>query len=163
MGYTIKIGNATPYFDSDDDELYAKWTVQGIELPDAPSFKGDEVTGKGNTRSPSYTSWARFGEDNGLTTVFTDDTEGLMREHPGCFKLKPEHLTAFKEALARRELSDPRPAGYDESKKTILNETGELVQVDANGLDYDKVRLIWLIFWTEWALNNCKIPAMENT
>jgi hypothetical protein len=60
MGYSITIGNAKPEFNKDDGELWARWTVDGLTLPDAPTFPHDEVTGNSNGRSPSYSGWADF-------------------------------------------------------------------------------------------------------
>lgn len=73
---------------------------------------------------------------------FCDDTglhdlfygdNGLMAEHPGCVVLTSEHLAAFE--------------AVDRSK----------VQIHNIG------RLEWLIWWTRWALDNCKVPVLANS
>ena len=57
----------------------------------------------------------------------------LLTPHPGIQPLTKEHLNAFKKVNA-----------------AVLD------QWDCN-------RLTWLIYWIEWALANCKNPAISNS
>ena len=57
----------------------------------------------------------------------------LLAEHPGVCPLRPEHLQAF-ERVNRRNLDE-----------------------------FDRNRLTWLIYWTRWALANCKKPTFYNS
>lgn len=59
--------------------------------------------------------------------------ESLLNPRPGIQPLTTEHLGAFKKVKIR--------------------------QLD----QWDRNRLVWLIYWTEWALNNCKNPAIYNS
>lgn len=165
MGYDIYIGS--PYlqeFDPEweDDEMRAWYSVDSMEHPDAPNFKGDEMTANTNHRHPSYSAWADFTRRNGLYEFFFDDEKGLMRQHPGCFRINKEHLVILKEALKKRELIDNRPAGLDPRMHDLSKDWVE-IPMEEQTHDYDKVRLHWLIFWFDWALNNCKCPAIRNS
>ena len=161
MSYSITIGEATvsSYMES-DGEYHARWTAVSKDLPDASNYKGDDVTGNSNCRRPAYSAWTDFCRRNSLETLFFDSDTGLMRSHPGCFQLTEFHLNAFKKALEIREKTDKRPAGLDER---YGDDFGVTIPEGEENHDYDKVRLHWLIFWTEWALKNCKKPAMANS
>lgn len=57
----------------------------------------------------------------------------LLADHPSFCALRPAHLKAFK-------------------------------SVDKRRLDkFDRNRLTWLVYWTEWALKNCKHPTFFNS
>lgn len=57
----------------------------------------------------------------------------LLAEHPGVCSLRAAHLKTFE-------------------------------SVDRWRLDrYDRNRLTWLIYWTRWALDNCKRPVFYNS
>lgn len=161
MSYSITIGEATvsSYMES-DGEYHARWTAESKDLPDAPNYKGDDVTGNSNCRRPAYSAWSDFCFRNKLEGLFFSRVSGLMREHPGCFQLTELHLNAFKKALELRKKTDKRPAGLDE--RYIADECIN-IPAGKETHDYDKVRLHWLIWWTEWALKNCKNPAMANS
>jgi len=147
MSYDIYIGEAQ--LEEDIEELFARFVVNSHSEKDAPDFSsdGDDMTGNSNNRHPGYSQWADFLNRNGLYEVFLGEN-GLMEEHPGIQRLTEEHLKMFKEALKKREKSDKRPAGLDEAGETK---------------DYDKVRLLWLVWWTEWALKHCKHPCISNS
>jgi len=157
MSYSITIGEAEIV--SNVEDLYCEWTAESKSLDEAPSFVGDEMTGNSNGRYPGYGQWATFVRTVGIEDVFFGD-EGLMSQHPGCAHLTEEHLNRFKLALAKREKKDARPAGLDIRYHTY---TGETIPDGEETHDYNKVRLIWLIFWTEWALKNCKHPVIANS
>jgi hypothetical protein len=87
---------------------------------------------RSNTITPAYLVWENFCTQTGMHELFYDDDEGLLRPHPGVKLLTSVHLAAFKEATI--------PPGDEWSRK----------------------RVDWLIWWTEWALANCKVPVFEN-
>lgn len=99
MGYTIRIGNAKPEFNKDDGELWARWSVDGKTLPDAPTFPHDEMTGNSNSRSPSYSGWADFCRAIGLHDMFLEKWEGLMSPALRQMRLEsPQNRSAAKSA-----------------------------------------------------------------
>lgn len=152
MGYDIRIGNAVPFHSKEYGELYAKWTVQRDSHAFAPTFLNDEMTGSSNCRSPSYGAWAEFSRKMGLYDFFYDDTEGLLRQHPGCQMITQEHLDQVQAALIRYQGStDKKPGfyGWDD--------------LDTGEYDGHLARIIWLEWWMRWALANCETPAIENT
>lgn len=163
MGYNITIGEAELETET-EEELYCTWTVNLHSEPNAPVFEGDDTTGNTNMRSPSYSQWTDFCKKNGLYDLFYNEDYGLMREHPGCFLLKQKHLDTLKKALEKLEEVDKRPAGLDERYiHSYSCEEGYVKIPDSEEThSYDKVRLIWLIWWVDWALKNCKQPAIKN-
>jgi hypothetical protein len=171
MGYTITIGNAVPRVPTNlDEDIEPDWTVEGATHPEAPSFPGDGMTGKGSDRSPSYGGWAEFLDAAGLRDLFfgargdggnwTRDVS-LMRKHPGVALLRPSDLLEIRHARIQWE-AKPWPA-----EERIAGWDPDLKWSDTREPDpkYDGVlaRLIWLEWWVEWALANCKLPAVGNT
>lgn len=144
MGYDIYIGNRVPA-DEDAKECGRKFEVERLELPDAPLFDGDEVTGRSNHRSPTYITWEEFCKDVGLESLFLSKLTGLMREHPGVVLLTEDHLAQVRAALKAWNARHHLPPGW------------------RPGQDADKARLMWLEWWMDWALRNCKVPALENS
>jgi len=159
MSYDIYIGEAVLESSADKEEFFCRWAVKGHSEKQAPSFKGDELTGKGNSRHPGYIQWGDFCRRNNLYEFFFDEDDGLMREHPGCFPLKQEHLEVLEAALKELEKKDSRPAGLDE--RYIKDYIAQIPEGEETH-SYDKVRLIWLVYWVNWALENCKHPAIAN-
>jgi len=147
MGYYIAIGNAVPEFSKEDGYLYAGWVVEKTSNEDAPSFIGDECTGKRNIRLPSYTGWSEFCEKVGLYDLFFKQWEGLFRQHPGCVMITQEHYQTVADALVEYQKHAKRPPGYD----------------NFGNYDYDLARLMWLEYWMKWALENCETPAIYNS
>lgn len=149
MGYTITIGNATPWHEKDDG-LRAGWSVELVKHEGAPAF-GDP-TDQENQRCPSYTAWADSMRALGLFDLFLHREEGLMRPHPGCNEITAGHVAMVKAAvLRRRESNGGRPAGFWEDDG-----------ID-NGNDPDLARGLWLEYWMEWAVANCETPAIQNS
>lgn len=170
MGYSIHIGEAklekVSKLDLEDsNEITARYRVVGDSLDEAPQFRGDEMTGKGSGRYPSYSSWSEFCKNNGLHDLFFNEETGLMRHHPGCFLIQQSDLDAVKTALANRKKlypnAKPGMCNCDEcSKKNFWKSDG---LPHEEGYDYDLARLEWLVFWMEYALKNCDLPAISNT
>lgn len=154
MGYTFTIGNAVPEFDkSDFPYLSARWTVKNASHPDAPTFPGDEMTGNGNARSPSYTVWSDFCRSVGLYDLFYDERGRLHASHPGCVGIDKDFADAVSAALAKYKSRATLPPGF---------ESDWAYEGPAN-YDYHLARLIWLDWWCRWAVENCETPAIENT
>jgi len=127
MGYTIKIGEATIV----DFEGYISAGVKDEHHDCAPA--DGSPTDFTNHRWPSYTAWGDFARAAGLYDLFFDAEEGLMREHPGRYKIEQKHVDAI--LAAKLESSDTLNAG----------------------------RLAWLQYWAKWALENCKVPTLYNS
>lgn len=154
MGYSITIGNATPWHEKADG-LRSGWSVALEKRDDAPAF-ADEPTQFENQRWPSYGAWTGSMKALGLNELFFGD-EGFFVEHPGCVQITPGHLAIVKAALTRhRETNGGKPAGffgYDNKTHTEID----------NGNDPDLARGVWLEWWMEWALANCETPAIQNS
>lgn len=149
MGYNIIIGNATPEFSKEYDELWAGWHCEVISLPDAPTFPGDEMTGNSNLRSPSYGVWGDFCRHAGIYDVFYDKRNSFRGGHPGCIVLKKSDLERIREARIKIERVSTLPPGFNDG--------------DEEKYDSTLARLIWLEWWMDWALTNCETPAIENS
>lgn len=148
MGYNLTIGNAKPFFDKDEDYLEAKWVVQKVEHTSAPTFPGDEMTGRTNCRYPSYSAWHDFCIAANLEDVFYEN-DRFIGGHPGCAMLKAEYLSQIKASLEKRRAESDKKPGFNDE--------------DDGPFDPILARLIWLNYWVEWALNNCETPAIENS
>src|SRR5574337_891891 len=111
MGYTLTIGNATPWHRVEG--LESGWTVAGMTREEAPVFPHDEMTGNSNRRSPSYTAWAEFSREAGIHDVFFDQWRGLLIQHPGCSLLRREHMQRFDAAVEPLRSIDDRPPGFE--------------------------------------------------
>ena len=133
MGYNITIGNAVLEACDPDDydgELKGWYFVTWERHDNAPADSAP--TAHTNERWPSYSGWSDFCEETGLSDLFFSKYDGLMRKHPGCFKLEQRHLDIIKSV-----------AGHVPEKQ--------------------RGRYEWLGYWVEWALNNCELPAIENS
>jgi hypothetical protein len=127
-----------------------------IEDPNAPSFAGDETTGKSNGRHAAYIGWDRFCKDTGLNTMFFDPESGLMREHPGVFEFNQIHLATVRKTLSAFKKRWPGITPgfaqddwrYEWSKQEIA--AGDLA------------RLIWLEWWMAYAIKNFRHPGIAN-
>jgi hypothetical protein len=159
MGYNLYIGEMEVETDWAERSVWVRVPlVDGVPLG-APIDSAGTGTHH-NVCSPSYTGWAGFAERVGLWEVFyaprsrsgvgappvwwtpegsDEERGGLLQQHPGAEALTQEHLAAFRDARARHVFS-----------------AGE------GGTDWDRVRLDWLVWWTEWALAHCKYPTFCN-
>jgi len=155
MGYNIEIGNAVPYA----KEGRFGWRVEHIKLDYAPTFPNDWLTGKSNSRSPSYSGWSDFCRLTGLYDLFFEEYEGLMHRHPGIVPLTKEHHANIKAALekfqAQHPYTIPGCKGYPDDE--------DAEPFDGDEYSYNLARLIWLEWWMRWALDNCEHPAIENS
>jgi hypothetical protein len=160
MSYDIYIGNAVPEDRSDDDgELRIAYVVHDTVRHDAPSFPNDDLSDGRNGRHPGYTQWSTFCADAGLTDLFFNKETGLMRQHPGCFRLDQSHLDTVRAARERWQDSHPNAQpGFDFSPRLMDASADDGVR----GRDGVLARLLWLEWWMAWALANCETPAIAN-
>jgi hypothetical protein len=81
---------------------------------------------------------------------YPNRSEPIIASHPGYSVLTNDDLAIVKSARIEREKLGKEPGFWDNDN------------VD-NGKDPILARLLWLEFWIDWALTNCKIPILENT
>jgi len=172
MGYTLKIGEAC--FEGDKDEAYLRVWAKSEAHDDAPTFPNDEMTGNGNSRSPSYTGWAEFCRDTGLYGMFyglDGRRDPYMKEDPSCHRETPilsDHpgFAALNAAdvLAVRHALDQHITKHGDLTPGFRGwaEKEEDAPSDANACAA-RARLIWLHYWTDWAVNNCENPVLVNS
>ena len=162
MGYSLTIGEAV--FDVDevgDDEWtenvqdeYIRVTAESVRRDDAPAF--DEPTDYTNERWPSYSAWFDFCEQvDLLPAIFSMDdndncTGSLRGGHPGFFPITKAFKAAVDEA-------------YDNWKERYPNVVASYADYETHPENGAMCRLEWLKYWTDWALENCKMPIFANT
>ena len=146
MDYDIYIGDAHP-ITADDEENYLglPWEVPEVELPDAPHFDGDDMTGHSNHRRPSYGVFRDWTIDVGVRELFFNNATGLMRQHPGVEPLTTEHAQTLKTARVRYEMAHP-----------------DVVPGWADGHDGDYARLLWFEWWMMTTLQTAEVPMLLN-
>lgn len=167
MSYDIYIGKAElsvpSKSDLEDGYNHLSVSVNGMALPDAPTFPGDGMTKNGNSRHPGYSQWSEFCRRVGLYDLFFDNERGLIREHPGCFVLTKGHADEIHDALEKWQKDHPKlePGWCECTSKECASMMGNK---DAKHVERDPAlaRLIWLDWWVRWALKNCEVPAMAN-
>jgi hypothetical protein len=161
MAYDITIGELLVEFNQ--AERYINLSAVEVELPDAPAF-GDP-TDRMNQRWPSYGVWRPFLKEVGLLGLFYD-TEGtdpnggdVLGGHPGVVPLTQGWADKVHAARLHREATNGgKPAGFFAPDETSKHE----FDVKDNGNDPHLARLIWLDFWCDWAMKNCKQPVIAN-
>jgi hypothetical protein len=161
VGYSLTIGEAE--FDVDrvgEDEWtetvqdeYIRVTAKTVELPDAPAF--GEPTDHMNERWPSYSQWYDWCEQVGLEHIMfsIDENENvgnIRGGHPGYFPITP----AFKKEVDN---------AYDNWKAQHPNVEATFDNFETHPENGAMCRLEWLKYWTDWSLENCKVPVFVNT
>ena len=176
MGYTIRIGEAVVV--SDLEERSARVTTRkedGAALGAPLDSTG--MASRMNETWPSYIGWAEAMATLGLYDVWYGDDRGynswkgpseghdaLLASHPGCQPLTEDHALAF-EAAERRWLAGELPCMR---YVTTRRERSEFVRADSaqvtdEAREYMGRRARWLVWWTRWALTNCKYPSVSNS
>lgn len=150
MGFNLAIGEAKLIFSYED--LYTRFSVEGIDGKDLGAPIDPQGYGThSNENMPGYIAWKEFSVATGLVSVFYGDRgripywkdsegnerDGLLNNHPGCIALDEDIYAKFKEA-----------------KESYVKKSED---------DWNVVRLNWLVWWTRWALDNCKYPAFANS
>jgi hypothetical protein len=167
MGYSITIGNAVAK-SYDEDSSSELWVgVERTSHPEAPVLPGDDMTGNGNARHPSYTQWSNFCRAVGLHDMFFNKESGLMAAHPGARRLTHAHYEEIAEALNRwkREHPTDEPGWCgcpvcDQMGKAMGKKN---MPEHRAGLSGELGRLVWLEWWVRWALSNATLPAIYNS
>lgn len=174
MGYNIDIGEATFEDMSYGTEASLKVDVGHVALAEAPTFENDPMTGNGNSRSPGYGAWKEFCEATGIFELFYGggwDREyrgykpcseafhrerPLLAEHPGFKAINQHDVDYVADALKRYRAKYPNAnPGFD----TWDTKEGDSRPIE----DAQMARLIWLHFWMDWAVKNCKHPIVANS
>lgn len=155
MGYTITIGDGFVETGRDDfPELYCRWAAKRASDTNAPQFENDEMTGNGNSRSPSYSTWSAFCKDTGLYDTFYDSTNNLIGGHPGAVGITPEMAKTVADALEKRLATATAKPGFSDWH-----------QAESKPAEFDAhlARLIWLDWWIRWAIERFETPVIANT
>ena len=141
MGYTFIIGNVEAgELECEDGRYAVPLTIQTMHgIKGAPrSENGNEGW---NRWGASYGALAAMSREAGLDVLFrweTGEARGeWLEDHPGVFRIEPYHVVLIRNA---RNLYVQR---RDQDSDTLAF-------------------LEWLIFWSNWALTNCKNPAIKN-
>lgn len=148
MGYSIYIGEAV--LETDLEYLEASYTVEEIENEKAPFWESiadpfRDASGKTNGRHPSYGAMRLWTEAVGLYDMFYNKESGFLEPHPGIRRLTQDHQIAFQSALTNYKKKHPKSEpGWMDDKDAVL------------------ARLIWFKWWVDWAIENCKNPAICN-
>ncbi len=151
MGYNLYIGEFDFTVHAEDRYVSVGVVQNDGKSVGAPLNSSDN---RSNECWPSYTQWVNFARDVGLASVFFGDGDrypwfsgdsgeeysGLVTQHPGAARLTSDHLAAFQRA---KDSYEQRPEGKQN--------------------EYILRRLTWLVWWTEWALKNCKHPTFANS
>lgn len=155
MGYTIMIGQAN--VDIDHQYLSVSISVVSERHENAPAF--GEPTDYTNSRWPSYTSWNDTIRFAGLEDLFFNKEKGIMRDHPGVFPLNAYHEKEIFIAIVKLKQKYPEAkAGYSPRLPNTVFEDPQWPIVN-NYL----VRLEWLLYWVNWAVENCEKPVIYNS
>lgn len=129
MGFTLIIGERE------------RDGAQEATLPQAPTYTGDELTGRSNKRQLSYSAFADFCQATGLVESLY---QPVKQRHPGYLEITETLVSQIAKALHTYERWHWLPPGF--------------------GLLHDghKARLRWLHWWMEWTLRNCRQPILAN-
>lgn len=149
MGYSLSIGEAKeiqhPADLDNDSSAYVETEVMIINDPAAPAF-GDP-TDYTNERWPSYTGWWDFCTFAGILDIMFEN-DSIIGGHPGYFVITKKFKKAIDDAL------DKFMNNYPDAESRYNTERPQ---------DYHLCRLLWLKYWTDWALLNCKKPIFKNS
>jgi len=147
MGYSIIIGEAKiESYAEDGLEAQCRITAEGASDAAAPAF--GEPTDNTNSRWPSYGSWHDFCEQAGITdAIFEGGT--LRGGHPGAFPINQEFKDVIDGAYHRLRM-----------QAKTLDPDADIFSTEVGGA---WARIQWLKYWTDWALDNCKVPVMANS
>jgi len=172
MGYAIIVGDAC--FEGSKEDTYMRVWAKDEAHDAAPTFPNDEMTGNGNSRSPSYTGWSEFCRDTGLYGMFfgKDGRRNpymeadpnchretpIMAEHPGYAMINDQDVIAIRAALdlhiAKHGQVEPGFRGWMEREEDAPSDAMACAQ---------RARLIWLHYWCDWAVKNCEWPVIANS
>lgn len=158
MGVTIVIGEACFRVDKDDGEV--RPDAAEVELPDAPDVLGDFLTRRTNVRQATWSAWEASLRAVGLHDLFRAPGVGIMRGSSGCMRLLPAHVEEIEAALAGYRAAHPDAVpGWREPVEGGDRGFGPW-RPETEGRDPDLGRLVWLAWWTRWAVEHCALPVV---
>ena len=170
MGYTLKIGELVVNYSQDKDDPRCYLSANSFHHNDAPAF--GEPTDGTSVRWPSYTSWRIFCRMAGLHAMFYGTEYGsdelvrddaLIVSHPGCVPLTERHRKDINDAMLRWKSKYPDAAptyGKPAPEGKFLGFWHDEENPEENAY---MCRLVWLHYWVNWALDNCKQPVFVNS
>ena len=163
MGISIRIGEAVlkerDWYEDDNDDIYfCYYDVDDMCLDEAPDLLNDDFVRNSNCRLPACTAWVEFTKETGLYEFFFNKETGLFSPLYGCAAFDKKDVEVVQQALkARQQYADEHglvpgfePGDPEERKNFKIK------------IDPTLLRLIWLEFWMNWAINNCKNPAITS-
>jgi hypothetical protein len=164
MGYNIVIGNAeveaewvNPEYV--DDGPSASWVVKVRSEETSPYFSD---SGHFNERSPTYSGWEDFTRKVGLYDWFYNKETGKRKTHPGCAALTKDDVVLVKARLDAYKAKHPKAEPvWCECK--LCDDWGKSTDPHNPNSDGDLLRLTWLTWWVNWAVENCERPAIYNS
>lgn len=153
MGYTLIIGELETEITNEGLETNIEHSAKIKKLKKAPAF-GEPIDFT-NQRWPSYPAWADAMKFVGLYDFMFNKETGLIANHPGCVPINKEHKKIIDKA-------------YSEFYKKYPNAKPGYSTIDNNDENWPpensySVRLEWLKFWVDWAVENCKTPVFYNS
>ena len=168
MSYSIYIGKAVISYSNDDGDAYVSVEAEREINESAPNFGYGDVSGIGNCRKPGYCQMANFCRETGLYSLFYDDENGILRNHPGCVALEERHLKAIvaakekwesdhKECKEKLPYKSTQPENYND-----MNWEERKAYEEKQGFDWVYARLVWFEFWMNNALKNYEMPVISN-
>lgn len=135
MVYSLAIGEYKEY-----EHSSTMITVDTVKHDVAPAF--GEPTDYSNERWTSYPGWDDFAAYIGLHDILFEN-HTIRGGHPGFFDIDTKFKRRVDEAYA--------------------NHMKHMKQFTEQPRDYQLPRLLWLKYWTDWALENCNRPIFTNS
>ena len=153
MGYSITIGELTFENDEHQGRKVTCFRAEVASNPSAPAF--GEPTDYKSARCPSYSMWEDFVEYVGLKSLFFGKEVGQSEVTRGDHLIREESVVPLTEQH-RLEVN----AAFEayQAKHPGANPTFEVGSTESNR---HMARLVWLHYWVNWALDNCKNPVFE--
>lgn len=156
MGYCFTIGEMTTNGDEHGDVRLDAVDVLSADAASmgAPLNSSHDYA---NCILPSYSGWSRFMKGTGLEEHLLGVGINLVPSHPGvCYISKTVRdaiLGYGKEWLENNPVVERR-----------IERSGSYrgVKVVDEFECYQAARMRWLVWWVEWAYNNCDFPVIAN-
>lgn len=144
MGYTLTIGEMKTHFE-DNGEIWH--SVAAMCLDDAPINSNHD---RKNLICPCYSSWGDFMRTSGLNKALEEHGITLMAHSGVCFisRRVRDVICNYGQAWLQQH-----PVVRIEGVKT--NTRDDLFA------DYNPARMRWLVWWVNWAFENCKTPVFQ--
>lgn len=139
MGYHLEIGDLEVHYCNNIKkprvELHAEKVEIDLSLLDETLEPYRLERSVGNYCFAPYAQWHGFCDHVGLSGLFFDKEreDNLLVEHSGCVPLTEKHRSEINEAFEKRNKGHPI------------------------------IHLVWLHYWVNWALDNCKQPVFVNS